>query len=385
MGQPDSAKHIPALDGVRGLAILMVLLFHGGIQVIPIEPGPLGEFRRLLTYGLYGVDLFFVLSGYLITGILLDSRCAPGYFRTFYWRRSLRIFPAYYFYLAVVFLGVRTAFRLAGDDPWADVSAWPYLLYVQNWTIPQGKPHPLLSHLWSLAVEEQFYLFWPAVVYLVPRRRLPAVCVVLAAGALALRCALALRGEAVTARWLTPARLDALLIGGLLAQAVRDPRWLAWCRTWLPRLGGAAFLAILLLARVTDRFEFSDPLVCTAGLSLVAFVAAALVFGAATSRGGLLFRAFMPGWLRSLGRYSYAAYLFHPLVYQLPAPYWLRFLNQTPPLVHLLGVLAFPLFVVVGGYALGWLSWRLLERPFLRLKDRYTYAAPAPASIPDRA
>ncbi len=133
MGQPLSRLHVPALDGVRGLAILLVLAAHGSNAALPGRAGLPSSWHHWLQQGSYGVDLFFVLSGYLITGILLDTRDGAGYFRTFYWRRALRIFPAYYMYLAFVFGGMRPFLRLSGDDPWAGVQLWPFFLYVQNW------------------------------------------------------------------------------------------------------------------------------------------------------------------------------------------------------------------------------------------------------------
>jgi peptidoglycan/LPS O-acetylase OafA/YrhL len=369
MGVPLSRQHVPALDGVRGVAILLVAACHGGMTILPEGPGAVDTLRHLFYQGVYGVDLFFVLSGYLITGILLDTRDDPGYFRTFYWRRALRIFPAYYAYLALVFLVLRPLFA-----PWGP-PAWPYLIYVQNYLPGHGEGQPLLGHLWSLAVEEQFYLCWPALVYLVPQRRLALVCVVLAVGALGLRCAFALTGQHMEdAHRFTPARLDTLLLGALLALAVRSDRWLAWCRTWLPRAGLLAAVAILMLARGTNGFDMFSPLVYTAGWSLTALVSGAVVFAAATPGGGPLRRVLCWRWLRSFGRYSYAIYLLHPLITQLVPVYWLRLLSHQPVAVYWLGVLAFPLVVALGGWVMGWVSWHVLERPFLRLKDRFAYA-----------
>ncbi len=375
MGSPLSRQHVAALDGVRGVAIIMVLVCHGA-SVLPTDSGASQAWRHLLEQGAYGVDLFFVLSGYLITGILLDTREDPAYFRTFYWRRALRIFPAYYCYLAIIFLVVRPLYQRQGADPWADVSPWPYLAYLQNCLPGGGNGRPLLSHLWSLAVEEQFYLVWPALVYLVPRRGLAPLCAVLAVGALGLRCGLAHYGlDMEYAHRLTPARLDTLLLGALLAQAVRSERGLAWCRTWMPRLGLAAAVGILVLSRGTHGFDMFDPLVYAVGWSLTAVLSAAIVFAAATAPKGRGQRLLTARWLQSFGRYSYAIYLLHPLVQQLLPYYWIGFLKRQSETLYWAGLLTFPLVVILGGYGLGWLSWHLLERHFLRLKDRFQYAA----------
>jgi len=159
---------IPALDGIRGLAILMVMLFHYGGNLE--RTNPIGRLvGGLFSFGWSGVDLFFVLSGFLITGILLDSRNAENYFSSFYARRVLRIFPAYYVSLALLLL------ILPMLDPPLRLSLpsdqWMYVFYAQNWVGIFDYPgRGLLTPYWSLAVEEQFYLVWPLVVARVCRR-----------------------------------------------------------------------------------------------------------------------------------------------------------------------------------------------------------------------
>src|SRR5436190_14494061 len=151
---------IPALDGIRGLAILMVMLFHYSPELDrsnPIERVA-GSFCG---YGWTGVDLFFVLSGFLITGILLESRAAGNYFSSFYMRRVLRIFPAYYLSLGLMFLVVPKidsgGLRLLPSAH----DRWMYVFYAQNWVgIFHYPGQMIVTPYWSLAVEEQFYLVW---------------------------------------------------------------------------------------------------------------------------------------------------------------------------------------------------------------------------------
>jgi peptidoglycan/LPS O-acetylase OafA/YrhL len=150
-----SFQYFKALDGVRGIAILLVILFHYG----------------LLGCGWIGVQLFFVLSGYLITSILLKERktSLSNYLKRFYWRRSLRIFPLYYLYLLVI-LGAYLSLKI----PPAFADQWPYLFtytYNVRHILPNYDGSPLLIHLWSLSVEEQFYLIWPALVFVFAARR----------------------------------------------------------------------------------------------------------------------------------------------------------------------------------------------------------------------
>src|SRR5690349_12365341 len=171
-GPAISEKRLPALDGLRGLAVLGVLIVHAKILLNTAPPFE-NALRTLSEFGAYGVDLFFVLSGFLITGILLDTRDSANYFRTFYARRFLRLFPIYYGYLLVIALvlpALHHAVRTSMED-YGGSWGW-YLAYLSNWKAGHGASDPFLGHFWSLAVEEQFYLLWPAMIFLVPRRML---------------------------------------------------------------------------------------------------------------------------------------------------------------------------------------------------------------------
>ena len=177
MTRRPQAGFIPALDGLRGIAIILVMLHHftyyrptSGIDAL---------IGSVLFFGWTGVDLFFVLSGFLITGILLDTRGSERYFTSFYARRTLRIFPLYYLvlFLAFVVLPKFPAVHpvLAGQ---ADVPPqWPYWLYLTNFSIAdRGWVHGWVDVAWSLAIEEQFYLVWPLVIWLCPPRLVAWLC-----------------------------------------------------------------------------------------------------------------------------------------------------------------------------------------------------------------
>ncbi|HEV2844590.1 MAG TPA: acyltransferase, partial [Thermoanaerobaculia bacterium] len=215
-----TAERLPALDGLRGLAILLVLLLHFTVYGGPPATEGIDKlFYRAAQAGWIGVDLFFVLSGFLITGILYDAKGGENYFRSFYARRVLRIFPLYYGALAVFLLLVPA---LRPGSFWH----WTYLSNVQ--IAREGWPDSgALGHFWSLAVEEQFYLFWPVAVLLLARRSLMAACWVCLAGSLLLRVGLHLADQETAAFVLTPARLDSLAAGALLALAARGPEGLA--------------------------------------------------------------------------------------------------------------------------------------------------------------
>src|SRR4051812_26234940 len=161
---PDLSGHVPALDGIRGLAILLILAYHftlgmtgRGIAVRLIA--------KLTSTGWCGVDLFFVLSGFLITGILWNAKESPHRFRNYYVRRALRIFPLYYAAIAIVFAALPfIATRVGGFEGIHGTGAWLGLYGTNILVALRGQWFPL-SHFWSLAVEEHFYLFWPAVVF----------------------------------------------------------------------------------------------------------------------------------------------------------------------------------------------------------------------------
>ena len=221
-----SRRHVPALDGVRGMAIVLVLVSH--LMLFNDHTGSrFGDsLSALRGLGWVGVDLFFVLSGFLITGILFDTLQDPHYFRSFYMRRFLRIFPLYYgflfFLLVLGHWGPGMHFEWNGRQ-------YVLLTYLQNTGIwfPVTDFHPGvwadLDHFWSLAVEEQFYVFWPLLVFLVRgRRRIIALALALSGIALLLRIALYVHGSSpLLIFMLTPCRMDTLLVGGLAALVVR--------------------------------------------------------------------------------------------------------------------------------------------------------------------
>lgn len=312
-----------------------------------------------LDLGWSGVDLFFVLSGFLITGILLDTRDSPSYFRTFYARRALRIFPLYFAYILVVIAVTRPP------------GAWWYLTYLMNWKPGHGVSDPYLKHLWSLAIEEQFYLVWPAVVFFTPPRRLARICGFLAVAALACRALAGMQDEA--AYRLTFCRMDALGWGALTAIAARH--YPASLQRWTgPVLlaASAGFLEVVLLRHLSF---WNEPLMRTAGASLIAIVYVCLVASAATRADGAIARVVRLKPFRICGKYSYAMYVLQLVLIE---PVGVLITARVPATYPAARCGLYFAIAVAMTLSAAWISWRVLEEPFHRWKDRFPYTTPEP-------
>jgi peptidoglycan/LPS O-acetylase OafA/YrhL len=367
-------ERIPELDGLRGLAIGLVIFWHyvaGSVQVLP---GSLAAYLLVpfsLTYT--GVDLFFVISGFLIGGILLDAKQSPTYFRTFYIRRCLRILPLYYVGLAVFGLGLWL--YASGARPLASLvegvlPVYTYAVFAQNfWMAAQSGPTNALSHTWSLAVEEQFYLSLPLLVRLLPRQAV----LVLAIAAVAMTPVVRGLLGAQVAYVLLPGRLDALYLGVLGAILVRS----TWVRgvvaqhRMLPRLALGLFAIVyaLLLLRVWRDLSFG-PLALSgiAGFYLVVLLVCVLE---PHSWMGRLARS-AP--LRGLGTICYGAYLLHLPLLLLSYALLLGRADGYPRLSDLASGLA-TAAALAATLLLSMLSWRYLEKPLIGYSHRWTYAA----------
>ena len=373
-------RHIAALDGVRGAAILAVVVYHfGGLRDAPaswLEKGLLLVTR----VGWCGVDLFFVLSGLLITGILLDTREAANRFTSFYMRRFLRIFPLYYavllgYFVVVPWISGRPATG-AGEQVW-------YWTYLCNWStsFQADTRTPLLSHFWSLAVEEQFYLVWPALVFFTRRQTLARLCVAVATVVLLTRVAMVgLHFPPIAIHRLTVCRIDALALGGLAAIVLRRP---AWLRAVYPRLRvAAAVLCALLLAVAVASHGFLEDstVVETAGLSLLGLLFAILVVQVvveSSGGGGRTARIFGNPALRWLGKYSYGIYVYNFLLYVAVVEPVSAFAAAQTGTLRTVVHLGFLVGGLAASAAVAVVSWYLLESPLLGLKRLFTADAPS--------
>ena len=359
---------LPALDGLRGFAALFVMFYHLTMQVEP-HTVPAIAFKNLFSFGWTGVDLFFVLSGFLITGLLVSAKGSTNYFRVFYARRTLRILPLYYLALIVLF-GVPMIIRLPHDFvvPFRD-QLW-FWFYLQNFHWLGSQFAGLTGPLWSLAIEEQFYLVWPLVVLLTSRRQALWVC----AGCLAV--SLIYRTYAVTTiphldtYYVTQARLDGLAIGSGIALLTREGDWLERLRKYVP---ATTIAALITLAAIGANIRGDHrPLYPLLYLAIAVFYGGILVVALSSGASGPW--SFLKSrLLRFYGRYSYALYVVH-----VPVMTVLWHVGITPPNLSLggsdlIGAVLYIVVIVPVATLLAWLSWHLFEKHFLKLKRNFVY------------
>jgi peptidoglycan/LPS O-acetylase OafA/YrhL len=361
--------HVPALDGIRGLAILLVVPHNASLMLGTAYHG-VGYFaKEYSVIGWVGVQLFFVLSGYLITGGLLDSRGSEHYFRSFYMRRALRILPIYYGILLLTFAVMGPLDLLPPETQSTAHNQFWLWVFLSNWMAPLGYEVKGFSHFWSLAVEEQFYLLWPLLVYRLNARQVLKLSIGVCVAALAVRVGMRFVGIAPERLYeFTICRMDALAFGAAAAAYVRQPKAFEKLAQWLPRL---PFLAIAILgvgALLTHTYQRTGLETQTFGLSALAAAFMLLVLAAAQLPPGshVWFTAPL-SWkpLRLVGKYSYGMYVYHMPIHLLIG-------------VHLLGVTAkaptaktavlYATAVTVVSYLVAFASYHLFEAHFLRLK-----------------
>lgn len=355
-GRPAWLKdYVPELDGLRGIAVLAVVFYHceARLRYAPVH--------RVVEWGWAGVNLFFVLSGFLITGIILDSRDDPHFFRNFYARRSLRIWPVYVLLLLLVF----TLVPLTFSGFWSAVdqtrhAPWPYLvLFVQNLFV-LSLPGTI-GPTWSLAIEEQFYVAWAPLARFVRNRNLMIALVLVIIASPFLRA-----GNRGT---LTPTHtlihLDGLAFGSLIAVALRS---VSWTQRVFRRIAVSAItVAVPVLAYLLYvGSAFSD--------SFLALLFAGGLLLALTSSGErhLYNRALTSKPLRFYGRISYGLYMIHILVFTLIGAFDEKMLPYGYAGDFTVVAVRITLATLV---ALA--MWHGFERPILRLK-RYFHARPEP-------
>jgi peptidoglycan/LPS O-acetylase OafA/YrhL len=382
-GLRDGAVHAEpkprmlSLDGVRGLAIIGVLLTHASYVF--------SSGAHLLAMGWPGVDLFFVLSGFLITGILIDTKSAQNRAKSFYARRILRIFPIYYL---TIFVALIAQQHLEWVRTIAEIQTWPellpYLFYFKN-LVPlwqHGKAHQtLLSHFWSLAGEEQFYCLWPLLVWHLSSRAVYKVCAVALCFTLALRIILGSHfGFGAWILFFPLTRSDGLFVGSglaaLLASRHRPSR--KQLLTW--GMAGLGVLLVVFGVRGRKELLYGGPLMSTIGFSGLAILFGVLIAHCVQSHTSPLTRFFETPWIRAFGRYSYGMYVYHLPVYYVVEHFAKQWFSVEFPLPNKYAILYLGLLTSVT-YAVSWLSFRFFEQKFLRLKRRFEPIFENPAVV----
>lgn len=374
----DLRGHLPVLDGVRGLAVTMVLVFHFVGQMLVTNSAERAVVA-VTKYGLLGVDLFFVLSGFLITGLLYEAQDKPYYFRNFYMRRLLRIFPLYYGVLALLFWVVPLLPPFQGPtlDFLLQRQAWAWLYGVNIYLAGHEEwSFSYLNHFWSLSVEEHFYLFWPFVVLILARRprALIGISLAISVGAMLARVVAILLGvDVFTTVVLTPFKLDGLALGAFLAVMVRQPGGLDRLVRALPRVvaaSGALLAATFVWTALVSRHELE--LVGSVRAALFQILLACLLIGALIApKPSRISRFFSSRVMVFLGTYSYGLYVYHHFI-----SYYMVSNRTEIELGHWLGShgLAVTLQAVLGmgmSLALAYLSYEYFEKRFLSLKHRF--------------
>lgn len=364
-----ASPRLPALDGIRGVAILLVVTHNLSLLTEP-RGWAAHLLASVLDRGWLGVQLFFVLSGFLITGILIDSRDDPHHWLSFFGARVLRIFPLYYATLVLVF-AILPLWQVG--PAFAPGIVWWLAGFVSNWAPLNPGDNPL-PHFWSLAVEEQFYLLWPFLIRPLGLKGIFRLCVVLTLAALAIRAGLLMRQmpSQFVYEW-SVCRMDALACGAAAAVALRMPAaraWLAGHMGWL-KFGALGFF---LAAAVSGGFTQYSVWTQSFGYLFLSIAFTLGVLGAvladlAQSRKPWA-RLLRHAWLRRLGLYSYAMYVLHvPLGVAVGLPVLHALGVQAPPADWPVA-LAYMLVGLAATTALGALSHHFFESHFARWKTR---------------
>jgi peptidoglycan/LPS O-acetylase OafA/YrhL len=376
-------KHYPPLDGVRAIAFLLVLFAHS-VDVLGVHHVDKSFLVGAITFplGEGGVRLFFILSGFLITSILLDAKQYAHYFKNFYARRALRILPLYYFYLILAFAILPALFTVPWRDALIAKQILPFCFYiannvehVQSLHVPGQMAlwdYPQIHHLWSLAIEEQFYLFWPLVVFLLNRRALKVLwTVTIIATPFLIFLYNVAHGRVSGMPALTVFHLDSLCLGGLIACLATEERGAAL----LARLSRPVFLiaaglavSLLVLKKLTGFHDTFQILIWILNFLLASVLVSSLLTRNRTERAVLSRR-----WLTRIGKYSYGLYVYHQIVLRMiVAPEITRvgFLTRHGMLLEVVVTALFGLAIT---YVIAWISWQVFEKQLLKLKRYFEY------------
>lgn len=352
-------QHYPALDGLRGLAILLVVVYHNF------------GFINYFFFGWLGVDLFFVLSGFLITDILLNSLGNKKYLKNFYIRRVLRIFPLYYLTLIIFLLILPRLHTNLKLEYYTDNQVWLWT-YLQNWLyiFKSAGQTQTLHHLWSLAVEEQFYILWPLIILIIRRPKFLLLFI-----SLLLIAVILLRlwiwnnhvAELSYFNLYTFSRIDGICIGCMIALIKRVNE--SFLKKYTPYIvfffAGLNFIFFF----INREYHFTFPYLALVGYTTFAMMFGLLLNEAISGETKLINILFNNQPLKFFGRISYGFYIFHWPVYLFLHPYLLSWISN-----HVTGLSVHFIVSIIAtliGVAISWISYRYFERYFERMKKKY--------------
>ncbi|MBK5272301.1 MAG: acyltransferase [Bacteroidia bacterium] len=355
-------QYYPALDGLRGIAILLVVFLHNF------------GFMNLFFFGWLGVDLFFVLSGFLITDILLNTVGQPNFLRNFYMRRVLRIFPLYYFAL-ILCLFILPAFPdlHLNVKYYQDNQFWQWT-YLQNWLYIFKQPFgtKMLLHTWSLAVEEQFYLIWPAIILLIKKPKILLLIVIslliIVGISRFLLWSYHIKDLAYSSLY-TFTRIDGLCIGSMLVLVMRI--YPGFIKKYTAAI-------VLLMAVINFGFYFVNnqhsltlPYLAFVGYTTFAVLFGLLLYEAAIGQSKIIQILFNNRFLKFFGKISYGLYVYHWPVYILLFSFFQKWLVKSFDFNNSIAEMISSIIVTLLALAISVVSYYSLERYFLRLKGKY--------------
>lgn len=360
--EQTNKSYIPALDGLRGIAILFVVLYHNF------------GFIKQTSFGWLGVDLFFVLSGYLITSILLKTVGEPGYLKNFFMKRVLRIFPLYFLCLVVFLIIFRIFGWYANELSYYHENQWWLWTYLQNWlyafTLKDGSA--MLVHLWSLAVEEQFYLIWPFVILIVKK---PKTLFFIMLGVLIFVIA------ARSVLWLyhfedfnytliyTFTRIDGICIGSMIALTM----------SFRPNfIGKNMAIIVVILAALNFLFYFlnqidtnSHPYFAFIGFTTFCGMFGLLLHELVTNKNTILSKVFSIKPLRFMGKISYGFYVYHWPIFMMTQGYFFIFFKDNLNFQHYYSGIAASTLSTLIAFIISVISYYTFEKYFLRMKTKF--------------
>jgi peptidoglycan/LPS O-acetylase OafA/YrhL len=359
----ESGARIKSVDGLRGLAILLVLLYHSVFHV-RVANHQVNWLLSLGSMAWSGVDLFFVLSGFLIGGILIDARESPSYYKTFYARRAYRILPLYFaVLLTCLVLGVITG----------PVPNWTFFVFAQNigMALCGAFGGGGLALTWSLAVEEQFYMTVPVIVRAIRRSSLIWLTgAVILMAPLLRACLLEYAHNGGFASYvLMPCRADALAMGILCAILVRDSRALLYIRQYRRGLYAVAGLLVLVVLKISPHYELFSKDFHGLEYSLLGLLYASALLIAVSEEDAIVRIALCNKPLMQLGNIAYGTYLFHFLFLLWFQELGRAHLANRPQILR--GGIA--LSAMMAAIAVATVSWRYFEKPLVKRGHRYQY------------